>query len=446
MTYSHAPVPAPAADRAADGAVDRKRDASVRRGACVVVDAYSTGNALAGAFRAYGFDSVHVQSSPTVPATLTSSFRPADYADSVVHNGDVDALCAELLDRYPTLECVVAASEPGVPLADELCDHLGLAGNGSGLSRARRDKSVMADTVAAAHLPVIPHLCSSDSAEIRRWTAERELNSVVVKPRSSTGTVGFHICENDAELSEAVTSLLAGRDAFGDLVDEVIVQPFLEGDEYAVNAVSREGRHLITEVWRTRKYRRGQSKVYDLETLVDPASPEGQQVVDYTMRVLTALGIDFGPSHTEVIVGPSGPVLIESAARFMGAMDLSLVTRATGTNAVLLTAEAYMAPHQFLARVGQPQKPLMCRAAMVTLLASTPGTLRRWNVDALRSLDSFHGVEMYLAPGDSVVPTVDSFSNAGIVYLAAPTEDELYRDYERVREMEALGQLYEVLA
>lgn len=417
----------------------------MRHRACVIVDAYSTGNALAGVFRAYGFESIHVRSSLNVPDALTRTFRRRDYVCDVTYDGDIDALCERLLRSYPRIVCVVAASEPGVPLADQLSERLGLATNGSALSPARRDKSVMAQTVADANLSVIPHLASSKAAEIRQWIAERHLASVILKPTSSSGTVGFHICESDDEVVRTVPELLGSRDAFGERVDKVVVQPFIVGDEYCVNAVSWDGRHLVTEVWRTRKHRCGQSKVYDIETLMDPGDPACQEVVCYVRRVLTALGIAFGPSHTEVFAGPSGPVLIESAARLMGALDISLVSRATGTNAVLLTAEAYLAPQRFLARVGQPQPPLACHAAMVQLISSRCGSLSRWNIDSLGALETFHGIDMYLSPGDTVVPTIDSFSSPGLVFLAAAKEDELQRDYMLIRTMEAQGLLYEVI-
>jgi L-amino acid ligase len=200
----------------------------------------------------------------------------------------------------------------------------------------------------------------------------------------------------------------------------------------------------VTEVWRTRKQRCDQAKLYDLETLVDPASALYRELVDYVIGVLDALGIAVGPSHTEVMVGPSGPVLIESAARVMGAMDISLISRATGTNAILLTAEAYLAPQRFLARFDQPRPPLECRVAMVQLLSQTHGTLTRWNLDALAALDTFHGIDTYPGPGDPVVPTVNSFTSPGLVFLAGPTDAALHRDYSRIRTLEAQGRLYEV--
>ena len=417
-----------------------------RRRACVVVDAYSTGNALPNAFRAYGCDTIHVASDANLPAALSRSFRPADFALTFDYDGDLDRLCAALLAAYPDVLCVVAASEPGVLLADQLSEQIGLPGNGTALSRARRDKSLMAQVVAAAGLPVIPHLTSSDPREIRKWVAGRRLGTVIMKPVASSGTVGFHIVEAGRDLEPTLAGLLGSQDAFGEVVDRVLVQPYVDGNEYCVNAVSCDGSHLVSEVYRTRKRRCGESKVYDVETLVDPTSPAYDEVVGYARRVLTALGITFGPSHTEIIVGNRGPTLIESAARFMGALDIALIARATGTTSVLLTAESYLAPERFLRRLDEPARPLTCQTAAVQLLSTTRGHLVRWNVAALAELDSFHGVDTYLAPGDEVVPTVDSFSSPGLVFLAAPTTEAVHKDYLHIRRMEAERVIYEVAA
>lgn len=419
---------------------------STRRDACVVVDAYSTGSLLPRAFAAYGCASIHVASGRNLPDALRRTFRSADFLDDLTYDSDIDVLCKELLAIRQTISCVVAASEPGVLLADELSERLGVPTNGTALSPARRDKSIMARTVADAGLPVIPHLVSSEPSEILEWIGERGLEEVVVKPLASSGTVGFHICRGDDDITRTVHDVLGTRDVFGAAIDRLLVQPFVDGEEYCVNAVSCGGHHLVSEVWRTKKRRRGGSKVYDLETLVDPSCSTYRDVTGYVQRVLTALGICFGPSHTEVIVSPAGTVLIESAARFMGALDISLVSRATGTNAVLLTAEAYLVPERFLARLDDHQPPLGCGAAMVQMISTTEGTLCGYDLEALASLETFHGVDTYLAPGDALVETVDSFSSPGLVFLAGPTAESLQRDYELIRAMEARGQLYEVAA
>jgi L-amino acid ligase len=281
------------------------------------VDGYSTGGIVARAFSAHGFDSVHVQSSPAVRDLLVRSFRPDDYVDRLLHQGDEDELCARLTAGGRKIECVVPAAESGVLLADRLSERLGCPSNGTALSMARRDKWLMSRTVAAAHLRTIPQLRSGDPAEIMAWTADRGFTTVVLKPPASSGTYGFHICQGPDSIAHTAAGLLGSRDIFGTTVDEVIAQPYVTGTEFCVNAVSHGGRHLVSDVWLTRKRRYGQSNLYDLETMLSPLDPRYGVLTGYVGQVLDALGIEHGPSHTEVMLTPEGPVLIETAARFM---------------------------------------------------------------------------------------------------------------------------------
>ncbi|NGO68764.1 ATP-grasp domain-containing protein [Streptomyces boncukensis] len=415
----------------------------VRQSLCVVVDGYSTANALPQAFAGYGYDTLHVQSTPTPPPVLTASFRPHDYVECLIYEGDFEQLLRLLLREGREVACVVAGSESGVPLTDRLTERLGLPGNGTACSTARRDKSVMAETVAAAGLATIEHLRSGDLEEITEWAAARGQWTLVLKPLASMGTFGFHICQGPDDIARTHAALHGSRDLFGDPIDDILVQPYVDGDEYCVNAVSHEGLHYISDVWLYRKRRSGQSALYDLAALLPPDDPAYAVLTSYAREVLTALRIHYGPSHTEIKLTPSGPVLVEAAARFVGALDMSLTTLATGTNQVLLTAEQGLTPASFLARFESAPRKLRSYSSTVFMISSTSARLRRYRLDLLRGLPGFHSVTMNLNPGDQVVPTVNSYTSPGLVSLNAAAPEELDRDYAEIRRLESSGTLYE---
>src|SRR5690349_11894226 len=63
-----------------------------------------------------------------------------EYCDSVIFSNDFDRIKSELAELPYKVVAVIAASEPGVELADQLADHLKLRGNSISSSLARRDK------------------------------------------------------------------------------------------------------------------------------------------------------------------------------------------------------------------------------------------------------------------------------------------------------------------
>ena len=221
------------------------------------------------------------------------------------------------------------------------------------------------------------------------------------------------------------------------------MQPLVLGQEYAVNFVSCQGRHLVTDIWRTDKSRRGQSKVYEKETLVLQDDPHFEAMTGYVAKVLDALGIQFGPSHTEVMVTPGGEVLlIETAARMMGALDVSMITEAYGYNPVQLTAEAYLVEDRFLDRLKAPLPERRRHACMVQMLSQSRGTLKGFDLARLQGLPSFHGADLFQKAGDALVPTIDSYTSPGLIFLSHADPLVIDLDYQTLRELEQAQALY----
>jgi L-amino acid ligase len=414
-----------------------------RKYVCVVIDAYSTARLLAPSFASLGYACLHVQTLKNLSDAQIEAFRPSDFLECLRYEGDLNGLSHYLAGKYPHIKCVIPGIESAVTLADHLSDRLGLASNGAALSAARRDKVVMAKAVRASGIPVIPFLKSDDVETICAWMKREGFQTVVLKPKSSSGTFGFNICEGELEVRETFARLYRSADIFGDLIDEVLAQPLIEGQEYAVNCVSCDGQHYVTDIWRTDKSRREQSKVYEKETLIYVEAPEYEVLTRYVVDVLSALRIRFGPSHTEVMLTTDGRVLlIETAARLMGALDVSMVTEALGHNAVQLTTEAYLTPERFMQRINAPLPRVTKHASMVQMLSGSEGTLKGFAIDKLQALPSFHGVDLLLKPGDRVVPTINSYTSPGLIFLSHPDPLVVEADYRAIRDMEEKEALF----
>ena len=126
-----------------------------------VVDAYSSGALLAPAFAKHGHECVAIHSRREVPELFHSSFTPDDFV-AIVH-ADIGALATAAELARLDVRHVLAGSEPGVELADELCERMGLAANGAAQRAARRDKYLMGEAVRSRGLrksimPTPPYL------------------------------------------------------------------------------------------------------------------------------------------------------------------------------------------------------------------------------------------------------------------------------------------------
>ncbi len=405
-------------------------------GAAVVVDAYSTGAKLAPRFAAAGLPVVHVQSSPRMPDFYLRAFRAEHFVENVIHDGDLEATVARLAPHDPAF--VVVGSEPGVPLADALSERLGLPSNGTALSQARRDKHAMAQALRDAGLRAVEELKTADPAEAAAWAGERGEWPVVVKPLDSAGTDGVSLCEDPAAVEIAFAAILGRPNALRGANQELLVQQMLRGTQLFFNSISWDGVHHISEIWQDNKRRIAGNLVYDYEELQPRRGVKQDQVAPYVEQVLDALGIRFGPAHTEVMLTESGPVLVESGARMHGSVRDDVIDRCTPSHPTV-TAEAYLDPASVARRAEHPYD-LQAAAYCVMLISPHEGRIVSSDgLGEIEALPSFAGAIAMLGAGDELKRTIDLFSCPGMVYLVDPDRERLQADYERLRELEAAG-------
>ena len=286
-------------------------------------------------------------------------------------------------------------------------------------------------------------LKTASAAEAVKWAAARSGAPVVVKPLDSAGTDGVSIAHDGAAIEAAFAANLGRPNALHGANEELLVQELLQGTQLFVNSISWDGVHHVSEVWRDNKLRVGANFIYDYEELLPRHGEQQDQVVPYVEAVLDALGIRFGPAHTEVMLTETGPVLVESGARMHGSVPDEIVDRCTPSHQTL-TAEAYLDPHSVARRAQQPYE-LAAGAYCVMLISRHEGRIvDDAGMREIEALPSFAGTISMLGPGDELKKTVDLFSCPGIIYLVDPDRDRLKADYDRIRELDAAGAVFEL--
>ena len=125
--------------------------------------------------------------------------------------------------------------------------------------------------------------------------------------------------------AQSATRLLQGEpqvviDAIDSVADKaVLVQEYLEGQEYVVDMVSRDGVHKVVAIWAyDRRPANGAGFVCFGQRLLTMQEDEHlEQLVNYQKKVVDALGIRNGPTHGEVKWFQGEPVLVEVGARLV---------------------------------------------------------------------------------------------------------------------------------
>lgn len=404
---------------------------------CAVVDAYSTGRFLAPVLHRHGVATVHVQSTPEVPAHLRNVSRVRDFTESIVFRNDVPPVAARLARRGVTH--VVAGTETGVTLADSLSAALGTPGHGASCPAARRDKELMAERLRQAGLDAPHGLTTRTEAGALAWLAHHDRWPVVLKPVDSAGGDNVQVCADRSAALNAFRRIMAARNIVGHRNRRVLLQEFLAGEELFVNTVSWAGRHHVAEIWKYLKRRTPDGAIiYDYEEPLPPDDRRAATVADYVVAVLDALEIRNGAAHTEVILTPRGPVLVDSGARLAGSVLPHVVSRCFGTSQVELLATAIAAPERFAESAGRAYR-LGGHLRYVSLICPRDCVLGELaGLEQIKRLPTLADLVIAARPGDRMRRTTDSATSPGQVYLFGHPDD-VERDYRRLRALEEGG-------
>ncbi|MEV1026410.1 ATP-grasp domain-containing protein [Streptomyces sp. NPDC050264] len=398
----------------------------------VMVDAYAAVGSLVDKFRERGCSVVRVQSTRDVPFVYRSvPFDRSAFIADIVHDGDLSATLEAVAAHAPL--AVVAGGEVGVEFADLLAERLGLPGNGTELSTARRDKHVMIETVRAAGLRAARQLRVPNPRELAEW--HRELGArVVVKPLRSAGSQGVFFCDTPQESAAALHALSTAPDVFSQTGQGAVAQEYLPGTEYMVNTVSRDGRHHLCDVWRTsRVSANGVVDLCDALSLIDSDSRETGPLRDYAFRVLDALGIRHGPAHVEIRLTPAGPSLVEIGARIAGGGIPAAAGLGIGESQLEWTVDAYLDPERFHARAGTPYA-VRRHCAIAGLVSPVQGLLSEYRgIEEIERLEGFHALATLVKPGQEIRRTVDDLTYPVLVTLLHDLEEVVQRDLNTIR-------------
>lgn len=408
----------------------------------VIVDGYSTGRYLAPTIHDRGGSTIHVPSSPE-PPTILQKDRDSHGASIALDH----ASPAELADKLQNtdIDAVIAGAESGVLYADELAEHLGLEWNTPATSTARRDKFDMIERLRVGGLPVVDQIRSADPDAIHQWAQAQRSWPIVIKPAMSTSSEDVFFCHSVDQIRCATETIVGKRNFLDVLNTDVLAQTYLDGPIYVVNSVSRHGRHITSDVWKFDFERTLGKGIRMLQhSLLQMDFPHIGQLIDYNNRALTELGINHGPSHTELKLTESGPSMLETGARLMGAtIEERFFHQALHHTQVDLTAIALCEPDHW-AELPDIQRP-SCGLAIVWIHFDQPG--RVISVDGLRNLDAISSVVATIGIptiGDLVGPSHDTTGTSGFVYLQTDDEQQLQRDCRRVRRLVRDNLLFDI--
>ncbi|EKO3680664.1 ATP-grasp domain-containing protein [Vibrio metschnikovii] len=252
--------------------------------------------------------------------------EPNIYADhfyriSIVEKEDILQKCKEInIDGI----CSIASDLANITVC-YIANKMNLIGNSIDCTLVTTNKYLMRNKLKSYGVP-IPDYCylGEDSSLTMEFNYP-----VIVKPADRSGSRGISLINCYSEIDHAIK--IAQAESFS---KEVLIEKFITGNEYSVEAVSYNGIHKILQI--TEKFTTGSPSFIEIGHTC-PARIIAEQkakVVDIVNRTLDAVGITYGASHTELKISNDNEIFIIEIGSRMGGdyIGSDLVYHSTGFN------------------------------------------------------------------------------------------------------------------
>lgn len=400
----------------------------------VIVDPRSSGIELAPAFNSRGI--------PVIAVTFESSTKNHRGFGVDVQTSDfvkvvpVQPNLAEILKKYNPL-AIIPGAEGGVALADILAQELTPQfANDPAKSQHRLHKALMQEALAKAGVPSLKTLNTSSESEVEAWLKAQDLldSPLIIKPPISAGSDKvFHIPAKGDWRMAFHRVLTEPSFITGAINQTAVIQEEAIGTEFAVGTVSANGQHSLAHLIKYSKTSAGDRKtVFDYVEFIDYDKEAYGELFEYTQKALDALGIRWGAAHTEIMLTPNGPRLIETGARMLGGPTVGFAREATGSSQADKLVEVYLDGKVM-------NKEFVFKKTVVPVFLRSPAEGIVTNAEVFGGVDKLKTLLkpfIWFKNGDTVPQTLDYLTNIGIVALTGDRE-AIFSDYKLVREMES---------
>jgi biotin carboxylase len=377
---------------------------------------------------------------PQVPGLRITSFQSRTDKAISISRAPVRTICTEFNDLRETIalvravhaidpfDGVMAIYELFTPLAAMIRDELGLCGVSQHSVRAARDKLVTRDVLTNAGLCRVPY-AKIESAEALDRFAREVGGPVVLKPINGVASRCVFFVDRPEDIPRIWAKAQADLDdpdwltvsREGKLVG-YMAEGLIDGAEYSVEAITHDREtHVIAVV---EKQLQGAIEAGHCVPARSLAPEQIAAIEAYVKRVLRAIEVDSGISHTELKWSWAGPEVVEINLRLAGDSIPKVVALAYGNDIV----------RDYLRLVIHGEVPSRTQSEAAGIRFFLPDHCRIDAVEQVEAAKTIPGVRSVMIdaePGKVIHEIRNSRDRAGYVIAQATTFHEVERSLDQ---------------
>lgn len=258
-------------------------------------------------------------------------FKVPGVIKEVISTIDTPAIL-EAAKRHQINGIMTLASDMPMQSVAVVSHEMGLVGISEDTALKATNKAFMRDALSEAGVPIPMYFRVKGKDEFKEAVGKVRTAGYkcIVKPADNSGSRGVDLINNQSDL-DAAYDYTVHYSRGGD----VVVEEFMEGPEVSVETLAVDGCVHVIQI--TDKLTTGAP--FFVEMGHSQPSQLSEEVKDRIRKVAIAankaIGIQNGPSHTEIKVTQDGPKIVELGARLGGdCITTHLVPLSTGVNMV----------------------------------------------------------------------------------------------------------------
>lgn len=385
----------------------------------------------------YGHQSSNGGKVQQVQAIPTSKSAPSDGFDVPA----TAQLCTEHLGSGTIVACL-AGSSRGVALANGLSRHC--------KTRCTTTHDAPPPTSSSPSYRKLRQMSGTQRQEFVTFLNEKDASYPLLIQPVAAAPGEAQVCNDSKSALALIDSLLQTTEKNSGILCQAVVPP--GSQEYVIDHVSRDGRHVTLLVWsQTYRSANGSRRVpWGRSAVTDPVLHD--KLVTFVRKVLTEEGIANGPSFAHVVVdndttadhGAKDPLLVSLETCVHGGRWRPLTKTMTGYSLVDVVMDCYLEDDATFARVpATPALPYLATAEEIRLVSFVRGVVESTpGFSVLQKLPSFVALETSVAPGSAVEYTVDSTTSVGTVLLLHHDASVVERDAAFIRTLQEIHGLF----
>lgn len=245
----------------------------------------------------------------------------------------------------------------------------------------------------------------------------------IVKPIDSSGSRGiFEVIDiTDEKLIEEAYkySLLYSKEG------DVLVEEYMDGPEVSVETVSLDGVCHVIQI--TDKLTTGAPHYVEMGHSQPTRYNKviARKIAEVAKAANKAIGIENGPSHTEIIVTADGPKIVELGARLGGDnISTHLVPFSTGVNIVECCIKIALGEKPDIEPKWNKGSAIRYFKQCSGVITSIEGIQKAEKINGVKQISIIHNV------GETITDVIDSGSRIGFVIAQSDSADNAIRAAE----------------